>query len=278
MEHFGDRFVDEALDEKMASIAQRDQIAAIQWARETGHHRLWTPYGVLDVWKSVPPGWHVNRNGAPLVHARSPHEALFTSAAAAAVAGLIHLADGFDHRAPCQDGLWWKMERPAPQHFVAPPPVPVDPSISDDDVWGRQRLEQLLKQSGIDGCAEDENLIIDLRWRASAWQVLQPKWTERAQGCWELDTPYGTLVVRRLIGWTVERDGSPLIWCIRDDRVIFDRLEHAKLSALVHAADIGAIRFYDGTQWEEPGDKHLTDRRELLNHSPAAGGSHVVAG
>src|SRR5712691_11821600 len=96
MKYFGDQFVDEALDEKMASIAQRDQIAAIRWVRNINpkHHWLPTPYGTLKVWPSIPPGWHVNRDSAELVHARSPREALFSSAPAAKAAGLVHLADG----------------------------------------------------------------------------------------------------------------------------------------------------------------------------------------
>ena len=53
-----------------------------------------------------------------------------------------------------------------------------------------------------------------------------------------------------MIGWTVERDGVPLCWTVFGGKVIFDKLEHAKISALVHARDFGYdIRFLDGTRW-----------------------------
>jgi hypothetical protein len=40
------------------------------------------------------------------------------------------------------------------------------------------------------------------------------------------------LVVRRLVGWTVERNDTPLVWAMDGERVIFDKLEHAKTIAL----------------------------------------------
>jgi hypothetical protein len=281
MKVFGNQFVDEPLDEQMARMAQRDDIAAIRWVRETpGHQWQRTPYGMLDVRACIHPGWCVIRDRATLVHARSPREALFTSVAAAKAAGLIHLADGFGGSSPMQDGLWWKIDRPASKHVVAPPPVevPLGPSVSDDHTWGRQRLEQLLKQSGVGATAEDENLIIDLQVRTSGWQLPPPAWIMRAQGCFELDTPYGTLVVRRLIGWTVERDGAPLVSFLGGDRVIFDKLENAKMSALVHAADIGTGGFPDGTRWSKPSEEPIVGNCEAPNQSRVEEGSNVVVG
>jgi hypothetical protein len=66
-----------------------------------------------------------------------------------------------------------------------------------------------------------------------------------------LRTPYGVLRVQRfLLGWTVHRESSPLVWYISDKLVIFWSLQDAKLAALVHMNDnCGAGRFVDGTKW-----------------------------
>jgi hypothetical protein len=58
-----------------------------------------------------------------------------------------------------------------------------------------------------------------------------------------------------MIGWTVERNGLPLVWWCSGSKVIFDKLDDAKTSALVHVADLGAyVRYPDGTRWGEPAD------------------------
>ena len=115
-----------------------------------------------------------------------------------------------------------------------------DPSLSDNHEWGRQRLDRLLKKSNATACAADENLVLDVEAVARSWQLSRPTWTKRAHGCFELNTPYGNLVVRRLIGWTVERNGVPLCWFLRGERVIFDKLEHAKTAA------VACARHYSG--------------------------------
>jgi hypothetical protein len=278
MKYFGDQFVDEMIDERMVAAGRRDEIAAIPWQDRNyagTNTRLNTPYGLLEVCRSIGPSWYAQREGANLVHARSPREALFTTATAAKAAGFIHVSDGFGGAVPDQDGLWWDIKRPATRRVVAPPPVdlPIDPSTQDDHEWGRQRLDCLLKQSGVVGSAPDENLVIHLEGAARRWHLPPPMWSTRAHGCYGLDTPYGTLVVRRLIGWTVERDGAPIVWFSRRDRVIFDRLEHAKTSALIHAADYGYNRFVDGTLWGERPDNQV----EALHTSTSdAGGCRVV--
>jgi hypothetical protein len=84
--------------------------------------------------------------------------------------------------------------------------------------------------------------------------------TKQAHGYYELKTPYGLLVVRRLIGWTAERDGAPLVWFVGDEKIIFGKLEHAKTSALVHARDYGGMHFLDGTRWDNPaGDQRARE-------------------
>jgi hypothetical protein len=130
----------------------------------------------------------------------------------------------------------------------------VDPSLSDDHEWGRQQLDGLLKKSNTTATAADENLVLDMEAVARSWQLSSPTWAKRAHGCFDLNTPYGMLVVRRLIGWTVERSDAPLVWAMGGERVIFDKLEHAKTSGLAHAPDYGDIRFVDGTWWDKRAD------------------------
>jgi hypothetical protein len=262
MEYIKDQLVDEYLEEKMVAVAQRGDIAAIRWQSQTRNgepYWLRTPYGELEIWCGFRGCWKVERDGAPLVHARSPHEALFTSIPAAKAAGLVHLPDGFGNDAPYNDGLWWNIKRSTPEQPVrqAPSEFPVDPTISDDHEWGRQRLDSLLKESTAKASASYEDWELDLEAVARSWQLRTPKWTKQAHGYYELKTPYGLLVVRRLIGWTVERNGAPLVWFLGDEKIIFDKLEHAKTSALVHARDYGDRHFPDGTRWDNPADNAL---------------------
>lgn len=237
-----DQLVDDKLDCKFDTLGKRPDITAISWQHRNyagRHTRLETAYGMLEVCRTL--GGHtLMRDGAPLVHARSPREAIFASQRAAKAAGLVHLTDGFGDAPPYEDGLWWHIRRP-----TAEPPVPqapgdfaADPSLSDDHEWGCQRLDRLLKES--DACAADENLVLDVEAVGQSWQLSRPTWTKRAHGCFELNTPYGILVVRRLIGWTVERNGVPLCWSLGGKKVIIDKLEHAKTAA------VACARYYNG--------------------------------
>jgi hypothetical protein len=256
MQFVKDQLVDERLNYKFDAVAQREDIAAIRWVNRTRRgmpHWLCTPYGKLEVWHGI--GLTVERDGAPLVHARSPRAAVFTSVPAAKAGGLVHLMHGFGDAAPYKDGLWWDIKRPTAEHSVqTPDDFAVDPSLSDDHEWGRQRLDRLLKESAATASAADENLVLDLEAVARSWQLPPPPWTKRAHGCFELNTPYGMLVVRRLVGWTVELNGRPLVWAVGSEKVIFDKLEHAKTSGLAHAPDYGDIRFVDGTWWDKRAD------------------------
>jgi hypothetical protein len=104
-------------------------------------------------------------------------------------------------------------------------------SVPDDHEWGERELKRrLLKCS--DAYAADYPIISNIERQADCWQLPMPSWTRRAGGWYELGSAYGVLVVRRLVGWTVERNNEPLRWCYFGDRVIFDKLEHAKVSAL----------------------------------------------
>src|SRR5262249_8365842 len=128
-----------------------------------------------------------------------------------------------------------------------------DPSVSDDHVWGRARLERLLKDSPGTGAAADENLLIDIRRVVRWWRLSLPTWEKLAEGFYHLNTPYGRFSVRRSMGWAVERYGLPLVWWDTGSRVIFDKLEDAKTSALVHLTDDGGyVRYPDGTRWLDP--------------------------
>jgi hypothetical protein len=79
-----------------------------------------------------------------------------------------------------------------------------------------------------------------------------PAWRKRGHGWYDLATPYGLLTTRRLIGWTVERNEAFLAWNFSGVRMIFDKREDAKASALVHARDRPLIGYPDGMFFNEP--------------------------
>jgi len=283
MQRVKDQLVDEALEDKMAAVAQREDVGAIRWIypnyRRARGHQLHTPYGLLEVEHSWPGCWTVCRDDSPLARAHSHREAHFTRCSAAKAAGLVHLRHGFGNASRYKDGLWWYIRWPPAERPVlqVPGDFPVDPSISDDHEWGRERLTRLLKDSVETASAADLNLVLHLEHVAGSWRFRPPTWTKRAHGYLELVTPYGTLVVRRLIGWTVERDGVPLVWDVVDEneKVIFDKLEHARTSALIHAIDVwDNRRFFDGTRWDElPGTNWPRNWKLSFDQSPAEGGN-----
>jgi hypothetical protein len=246
-----DQLVDPILDESFDSAAQGPEITAIQW--QPRNHagkfkRLYTAYGKLEVCRAL--GGHtVMRDGDWLVQAGGSRAAIFATERAARAAGLVHLKDGWADDAPLGDGLGWKTERLPPEQQLPQSGSLADHTLADDHEWGRRRLKELLKTSGAEGCAADDNLMLDMEACARAWQLTPPSWTKRARGFLELDTPYGILVVHRLIGWTVERDGVPLVWFLSGEKVIFDKIEHAKTSALVHARDHGSAGLGHGVSW-----------------------------
>jgi hypothetical protein len=245
------QLIDDAYqNEIVAAVARSPAFASLTW--QGGPRRepisLPTPYGRLDVWANWRGTWEVHRSKEPLVQRGQHLGALFTSVEAAKAAGLLHVKADFGDSLGHNPTLEWKM--PLKRSNVSQLKVsPADPSLSDDHEWGKQRLDRLLKEGDI-GLADDENLIIDIYREARQWQLPMPPWIKRAHGWYDMATPYGTLTVRRLIGWTVERNGSPLVWNPPyNKRVIFDKLEHAKASALVHARDCGPGSYFDCTHF-----------------------------
>jgi hypothetical protein len=267
LEYVKDSLVDEELDEKFDAIAPRLDIPEIRWRHRNGNktNLMYTPYGDLEIEKTLG-GYTVSRDRAPLVHARCPSEGLFPAAVftrmrGARAAGLIHVQDGFGEEPPFKDGLWWRISGPATE-IIAPlssGDFMDDQSVPDDHQWGRKHLDQLLKKSGIYADAPNENLVLDVEAFASWWQLDPPRWSCPAVGRFELKTPYGNLVVRRLIGWTVERNGVPLCWHFRrDPRVIFESLEHAKTIALACASTWGAKPLpIGGVRWGQRDHDHV---------------------
>jgi hypothetical protein len=252
-----DELVDEALQAQMVATFQRSKVAALAWLPRTrqSSYRLPTPYGVLDVWAYFRGCWKVKRDYHPLIRGDGPHPALFTSVAGAKAAGLIHLREGFGNQALLNDTLRWSTSMSTAKRVdFEKGSFAVD--LPDDHEWGRKQLDRLLCRSEI-AAAADENLLIDISCVAQWRRLPPPPWTSVAQGLYRLDTPYGLLSVRRMIGWTVERNGMPLLWFCTDRRVIYDKLEDARTSALVHMADEGTnIRYADGTRWGEAADRN----------------------
>jgi len=125
--------------------------------------------------------------------------------------------------------------------------IDIDQPLPDNYEFGREQLRDILKEFNQWGA--DEILLSGIRRRAATWQLPPPRWTRREVGLYELHTPRGLLIVQRKIGWTVERDGVPLVWRLSDRVVFFDRLEDAKTSGLLHC--LGDEEFPDGTGWSE---------------------------
>jgi len=123
-------------------------------------------------------------------------------------------------------------------------------NLDTSTTLGLKTLAQLLKEFGGGQAAADENLLLDIARRAARWQIPPPPWTRRGVGSYQLNTPYGLLTVQRTFGWVVKRDGARLTW-MHNEKPVFDSLEDAKASALVHAKDQGVDRFFDGTCWPE---------------------------
>ena len=122
-------------------------------------------------------------------------------------------------------------------------------NLDTSTTLGLKTLAQLLKEFGGGQAAADENLLLDIARRAARWQIPPPPWTRRGVGSYQLNTPYGLLTVQRTFGWVVKRDGARLTWMHNEKPIVFDSLEDAKASALVHAKDQGVDRFFDGTCW-----------------------------
>jgi hypothetical protein len=261
-----------------AAIARSEGMRALQWQKRTRKgepYWLHTPYGKLEVWMCFPGYWNVCLNGAELVHATSSRDAFFSNVPAAQAAGLLHTLDGFGDATQINDDLRWDIRWHAQGYPVLGTAgnFPVDLLLSDGHEYGTKQLDRLLNNAHILGTAPDKKLLLDIETVARSWQLPPPTWTKRSHGCFHLNTPYGTLIVRRLIGWTLERNGVPLCWIDFDRKVIFDKLEHAKMSALVHARDIG-YDIPDGTTWIDEPAIFNKPQRDALDRSAVDGENH----
>jgi hypothetical protein len=267
-----DELIDDALQTRLVAALQNCHgLANATWShrRRFEPYTLLTPYGMLTVSAYIGRSWTVARNGSPLVWQENPRkEAVFTSIAAAKAAGLVHLRDGFGTSVSEKTCLRWKLACPTAPHVAVlnAYDLAAAASVADDQEWGERELKRRLLQCP-DTFAADVHIIKGIERQADCWQLPMPSWTRRAGDWYELGSPYGVLVVRRLIGWTVERNNEPLRWCYFGDRVIFDKLEHAKMSALVHAYDVGLPSHPDGTHWSD-GTEDPPHRR--LSQLPAA--------
>jgi hypothetical protein len=267
-----DELIDDALQTRLVAALQNCHgLANATWShgRRFEPYTLLTPYGMLTVSAYIGRSWTVARNASPLVWQGNPRkEAVFSSIAAAKAAGLVHLGDDFGTSASEKTCLRWKLACPTATHVAVLDAydLAADASVPDDHEWGEPELKRRLLECP-DAYAADVHIISNLEHQAEWWQLPMPSWTRRALGCYELSSPYGVLIVRRLIGWIVERNNEPLRWCYFGDRVVFDKLEHAKVSALVHAYDRGDFSHTDGTHWSD-GKKDPPHRR--LSQLPAA--------
>ena len=265
-----DELIDDALQTRLVAALQNCHgLANATWShrRRFEPYTLLTPYGMLTVSAYIGRSWTVARNGSPLVCQENPRkEAVFSSIAAAKAAGLVHLRDGFGSSASEKTRLRWQLDCPTPTHVARLNACNAYASVPDEHECGQKQLECLLLDFP-DTLAADIHVIRSIERQAESWELPMPKWTRRARGWYELSSPYGVLIIRRLVGWTVERNNEPLRWCYFGHRVIFDKLEHAQISAVVHAYDVGLPSHPDGTHWSD-GTEDPPHRR--LSQLPAA--------
>jgi hypothetical protein len=229
-----DRLVEEKLAARFDDIAFRPEITSIRWLHASSPGEwLSTPYGDLNV-IHIFGGWTVSRDDDPLIHARSSKAVIFPKQRAAKAAGLIHLQDDFGDLPAWKDGLWWDVQRRAIiRASQAVLPSNADSSVPDNHEWGHCRLVELVEKSSKAACVADQRLLLRTETLNDTWAVSPPTWTRRGPGYFELATPYGTLVVSRMVGWKVELNGLPLVCAVPPREIlIFDRLEHARACAL----------------------------------------------
>ena len=244
-----------------AAFANDERLHRIEWFKpllRPKNRALFTPYGVLEA--RLNSGYEVYRDDRPLIHDRCTYPsyaAAFTDLDAAKAAALVHLKDDWGGGStPLQtsdDGLWWSL----PEASHAPEYDYAYSDLDDSYEFGTERLRELTRSFGspaardiIESCEAEL-----VGCRAAVGIVQLPVWENPARGWFELKTPCGWLVIRRLVGWSIERDGAPMTYMTwnGEPKVIFDKLEHAKIHALRHAAENGLFRCVgDGTYWKEP--------------------------
>ena len=130
-----------------------------------------------------------------------------------------------------------------------PDDIDTSKQLPDGYEWGSDQLRECAERFGL-GYADDDQLL-DMKRGAARWQLPAPKWTRIETGNYQLKTPYGLLTVQRWLGWIVYRDGAPLVWFFNGKPIMFNKLEHAQLSGVLHARDVGVDRFCDSTRWVE---------------------------
>ena len=117
---------------------------------------------------------------------------------------------------------------------------------------GQDKLDDNLRKVFGISSAADACLLEDIHAQECIWTFRLPDWSNPEVGQHVLRTPYGALTVQRfLLGWTVHRNATQLVWFRSSMPVVFCNLQDAKLAALVHMHDYGCERFVDGTRWAE---------------------------
>jgi hypothetical protein len=241
--------------------------------RDRVRHR---PYGELEV-RALWMGWQAYRNGVPLVHkgcrffCEQRRPAVFLDDDVARGAALFHLFDGwglpFDLLAepPQPDGLLFWDNPPVPlaeprqavasdlddtrifrvdEELLA---LDLDPSQCDEPElrelvwpWGRPVTQELRK--ACDNAYYDD---WDIPFEKRLNRLDLPEWQRRAQGWYELQTPYGPLVVRRQVGWIIEAGAATLCHAVSGLKVVCNHLRDAQILALLYADKNGGPLFWE---------------------------------
>ena len=282
--------VDDAVQDNLAAAFARDEdLRAIPWFKQRLRPRdlvAGTPHGTLKIVHSN--GWHVLRNEREeLIHnccTYPSYPAIFSNLDAAKAAALYHVCDGWSTadvlnqlgRGGPADGLYWNLStaQPAALEYDYKPS-----DLADDfELRHRETLAGMIRSFGRPA-ADDIVQVCEAELRAckaaaaaapGVPQLQLPVWKNPAQGWHTLVSPRGKFVVRRLVGWTAERNGAPMDYIFPPGRLIFDRLEHAKIHALRHAeaepAELSVCG--DGTGWRCISACNKTNEKQKELSSP----------
>jgi succinate dehydrogenase flavin-adding protein (antitoxin of CptAB toxin-antitoxin module) len=102
----------------------------------------------------------------------------------------------------------------------------------------RQKLNPLTRKAVEDQLIDQTKLNAFVAAIARHPKMARLRWRRRRRGCYELDTPYGTLHVNAYFHgcWTAARDTALLVHAHNNEMAIIIGLQEAKATALLHAA------------------------------------------
>src|SRR5262249_19063868 len=107
---WGDQLVSEEKEDALvAAFYRHPQLSALRWRRINGVLKLPTAYGLLTIANHIGKCRLVERHGAELIHSSTGKPVVFRSLAAAKVAAIYHVSNGFQGSPVAADECCWNM-------------------------------------------------------------------------------------------------------------------------------------------------------------------------